>query len=267
MRTSFVTSADGTRLRVGQWGDGARDVLLIHGLAEHAARYAHVGEAFAAAGFTATVVELRGHGHSGGRRGHVGRWQEYVEDVRAVAASLRPGFCMLGHSMGGLVALDSVREGLRPARLALSNPLLGVAVKLPGWKVSAAGLLSTVYPTLPMKNEIDPDALSRDPEVGRAYLSDPLVFQTATPRWYTEMLAALGRVHAVPRWEVPLAFFIGDADRVVDPVVGRAFAERVGARVSVYAEHRHELFNEIDKERVIADTVAWLGESPACASA
>ncbi len=266
MRTSFVTSADGTRLRLAHWGEGARDVLVLHGLAEHAGRYEHVGAALAAAGFSATLVELRGHGHSGGKRGHVDRWSDYVDDVRAAVATLRPGWILLAHSMGGLVALEALRGGLAPGRVALSDPLLGVAVKLPIWKIAAARLLSRVLPALPMKNEIDPTALSRDLSVGQAYMADPLVFKVGTPRWYTEMQGALARVHAEPRWAPPMALFVGEADTVTDPVAGREFARRHQLELTTYPDFRHEIFNEIGKEQVLADVVGWLCAEDACAT-
>lgn len=238
----------------------------MHGLAEHAGRYGHVADALVAAGFAVTLVELRGHGHSGGRRGHVDRWSDYVADVRAAVATLRPGFTLLAHSMGGLVSLDAVRDGLAPSRMALSDPLLGVAVKLPGWKIAAARVLSRLVPTLPMKNEIDPTALSRDLSVGQAYLADPLVFQVATPRWYTEMTKALARVHAVGRWTVPMAMYVAEKDTVTDPAANRAFAARFELPLTVYPDHRHELFNEIGKEAVLADVVGWLAQEAACAT-
>ncbi|MDP2312101.1 MAG: lysophospholipase [Pseudomonadota bacterium] len=268
MRTSFVTSADGTRLRLAHWGDGARDVLIAPGLAEHAGRYEHVGAAFAAAGWSATLIEVRGHGHSGGKRGHVEHWSDYREDLVAAVAGLRPGWSLLAHSMGGLVALDAIANaGLKPSRLALSNPLLGVAVALPGWKIAAAKVLSRLIPSLPMKNEIDPTALSRDLSVGQAYLADPLVFQTGTPRFYTEMVAALARVHEIPSWSVPMSMYISPQDRVTDPKANQAFAARFHTKLTLYPEHRHELFNETDKAAIIDEVVTWLGEEAACASA
>ena len=268
MRTNFVTSADGTRLRLAHWGDGPRDVLIVPGLAEHAGRYEHVGAAFAAAGWSATVLELRGHGHSGGKRGHINRWSDYTADVQAAVVGLRPGWSMLAHSMGGLVALDAIRgAGVLPSRLALSNPLLGVAVALPGWKIGAAKVLSHIIPSLAMKNEIDPDALSRDPAIGEAYLADPLVFQTGTPRFYTEMVAAIARVSAVPTWNIPLSVYVGGQDHITDPRANEAFASRTHARLTRYPELRHELFNEIGKAEIIDEVVAWLGEEASCATA
>lgn len=260
MRTSFVNSADGTRLRLAHWGDHGKDVLLVHGLAEHAGRYEHVGAAFAAAGLRLTLVELRGHGHSGGKRGHVDRWSDYVADVQAAASTLQPGWAMLAHSMGGLVALESVRSGVAPSRLGLSNALVGVRVKLPAWKSFAGKMLSRVLPALPMKNEIDPSQLSRDPDVGKMYLSDPLVFDTATPRWYTEMLAAVERVNAHPTYGVPMAFFVGDDDQITDPVRNQELAKKHGANLVVYHGYRHELVNEVGREEVIADMVRYFSE-------
>lgn len=258
MRTSFLTSADGTRLRIAQWGEGPRDVLMVHGLAEHAGRYEALGEALAAAGFTATLLELRGHGHSGGKRGYVARWSEYVDDVRAAVATLRPGWSLFAHSMGGLVALDAVLAGVAPSRLALTSPLLGVALKLPGWKVGAAGVLSKLWPSFAMVNEIDPSALSRDQAVGLAYMADPLVFKTGTPRWYTEMNLARERVLAAPAWTVPMAMWVGSDDHVTDPVVNQAFASRFHAQLTVLPEWRHEILNELGKEEATAAIVAWL---------
>lgn len=271
-RTSFVTSADGTRLHLTHWGSGPRDVLIVHGLAEHAGRYEHVGAALAAAGWTATLVELRGHGHSGGQRGHVNRWSDYRDDVRAAVAGLRPGWAMLSHSMGGLVALDAIScadgaAAVLPSRLALSNPLLGVAVRLPAWKIGGARLLSRVLPAFNMKNEIDPSALSRDPAIGVAYMADPLVFQTGTPRFYTEMMAAIARVTAVPAWSIPLSIYVSGQDRITDPLATEAFAARTQARLTRYPELRHELFNEIGKAEIIDEVVAWLGEEASCATA
>lgn len=258
METYFLDSADGTRLRAGRLGDGARDLLIVHGLAEHLDRYDHVARAFAGRGWRVTVLELRGHGHSGGRRGHVMDWAEYVADVRAAAESLRPGWSLFAHSMGGLVTLDAVREGLAPARYALSNPLLGVRVKAPKAKIAAGRLLSRVWPTLSLTNELDPAGLSRDLEVGRAYAADPLVYNTITPRWYTEMTRALERVGGMPAPTMPTKFFLSDADPICDPVAAAALARRFGAGIQEYPGMRHELVNEIGKEQVIADLADWL---------
>ena len=257
-RTSWTTSSDGTRLRLTHWGAGDRALLVVPGLAEHAGRYAHVGEALAGRGWAVTVLEMRGHGHSGGKRGHVMDWSEYRADVRAAAATLPATFSMIGHSMGGLVSLDTVRDGLAPVRLALSNPLLGVRLQAPALKKAAARLLSRVWPSLSLFNEIPAGGLSRDEAVGVAYKNDPLVYDTITPRWYTEMLAAMQRVHGATFDGTRLGVFLGDADPITDPAINQAFSERARTHLKVYRDFRHEIFNEIGKEQVILDVGDWL---------
>lgn len=258
MDSRFFDSADGTRIHAVVYGSGPVDVLVLGGLAEHAGRYAHVAPEWAARGATVTVMELRGHGNSGGRRSHVLDWAEYRADVAAVAASLRPGWRFFAHSMGGLVALDSVRAGLAPARLALSNPLCGVKVKVPGWKTALGRGLSRAWPTLALTNEVSPDALSRDAAVGKAYQADPNVYGKVTARWFTEMTAAQARVAEMAKPAMPVAFFLSDTDPITDAAASKRVAGRIGAAVTDYPGMLHELVNEIGKEQVIADIGAWL---------
>lgn len=258
MASRFFDAADGTRIHAVTTGEGARDVLVLGGLAEHAGRYEHVAKAFAAAGATVTVMELRGHGNSGGRRSHVLDWAEYRGDVAAVASQLREGWSFLAHSMGGLVALDAVREGLRPSKLALSNPLCGVKMKVPGWKTGLGRGLSRVWPTLALTNELDPGHLSRDAAVGQAYVADPNVYKKVTARWFTEMTAAQARVGALQSFPLPVKFFLSDSDPITDAVVARRIAGQIGAKVQDYPGMLHELVNELGKEQVIADVRDWL---------
>ena len=270
MDFTFCTAPDGTRLRVahqapspGANGPGTgRELLIVHGLAEHAGRYRHVIQAAADQGWSVRVVELRGHGHSGGRRGFVSRWSDYTGDVRAAAALCPAPPAILAHSMGGLVVMEALRDGSLPAstpRVALSNPLLGVKVRAPRIKIAAAGLLSRLWPTLDLSNELDAAGLSRDKAVIDDYLKDELVYNTLTPRWYTEMRAALERVRAAS-FTTPLHLFFSDTDPITDGPAAKILVERNGGSATHYPGMLHEIMNEIGKEQVIADILAYLGK-------
>ena len=115
MQTEMITSADGTRLRIGRSGDGDKHILIVPGLAEHLGRYTHVVDALTAGGWQVTVVELRGHGKSEGKRGHVMSWSEYTADVVAAAAAVGGPLVLLGHSMGA--GISSLVAGLLPSRI------------------------------------------------------------------------------------------------------------------------------------------------------
>jgi lysophospholipase len=258
-----VQSQDQTLLRAGRWGDAPRDVLLLHGLAEHIGRYEHVAARLVQAGWRVTMPELRGHGKSGGKRGYTESWHRYVEDVQATAALIGKPYVLVAHSMGGLVALSTLLEATRPpcVAVALSNPLLGVAVKAPAIKVAAARLLSKIWPTLSLANELDAKAISRDPAVVAAYEADPLVFGTLTPRWFTEMEAAQLRLReGLSTIKLPLHLMLSEADRICDPKAARAVYEAYSGpkTLALYPPLFHELFNEPEKTQVLDELVAWL---------
>ena len=115
MTTETLKSSDGTAIHVirAMAAEPARgDILLCHGANEYMGRYTHVIEALNGAGYNVHGMDLRGHGHSGGRRGHVQRWVHYSEDMRTVAQSIGKPLVILAHSMGGLVTLECMREGI-----------------------------------------------------------------------------------------------------------------------------------------------------------
>lgn len=274
-----IASQDGTSLAWHHWpastGSAAGSVLLVHGLGEHLGRYDHVATALARRGFDVGGVDLRGHGLSAGRRGHLRRWSDYVADVQAAAAQLPDPLYLVAHSMGGLVALDYLRDAPRVQAVVLSGPLLGVAVEAPRWKTSLAGLLSRLAPGLQLANEIDPQEVCGNLDVVRRYEEDPLNFNCITPRWYTEMHQALQRVHgAVERYRLPLQLHAGEEDRIVSlDEMNRFYASWPGPKTRQLWPHgKHEVFNEAFGDEVIRAVGDWLehqraGSSPSSRTA
>lgn len=265
-RIADVKSADGTSLALFRWEGADRskgDVLLVHGLAEHMGRYEQVGGWFSDAGYRVTGLELRGHGDSGGKRGHILSWDEYVSDLDAAVASLASErLFVVAHSMGGLVVLDWLRNNAnKVSGVALSAPLLEASVKAPRWKTMAASLLSRITPGLVMANEIPPSDVCRSPEIVANYASDPRIFHGVTPRWYTEMMATQGRVagHA-PSYKTPARFVWGTADKIVSPSAIDRFAATYGGPATKRAWEGlyHELLYEPEKEQVRDDLLSWL---------
>ncbi len=262
----YLQSRDGTKLHAvitSASGEPRGQVVIVHGLAEHMGRYAHVAAALAEAGWRVIGLELRGHGDSEGKRGHVERWGSYAEDL-ALAMELADGPCvLLGHSMGGLVVLDALLDNpdAAVAGIVLTNPLLGVRVKAPAWKLALAGFLSRVLPRVSLDNELDTDKISRDKDVVEAYVADPKVYRGITPRWYVEMLAAMERVQtAAASYRTPLLMVTSDADGICDPPAAREFMTRYGSggEEKRYDELYHEVLNEPEKEQVMGDILAWL---------
>jgi alpha-beta hydrolase superfamily lysophospholipase len=202
-RSGWLYASDGVRLYHRGWAAAhPRAALLVsHGLGEHSGRYAALARDLAPRGVSVYAMDHRGHGRSGGARGHAERFECFTQDFERfrceVPSLLPPGLpvFLLGHSLGGLIATRHLElhpdAGWRGA--VLSSPLLGVEVKAPKWKLALSGVLSKLAPKLPLSNEIDPAGLSTDEAYVRSYREDPLVHGKITPRLYTEMMEAIAR--------------------------------------------------------------------------
>lgn len=265
-----LSSADGTRLSARRdraatpWGT----LFLLHGLGEHSGRYGHVVRELVEAGLSVYRVDLRGHGLSAGRRGHVDRWHDYVADVAALfnwadvdEHQDRPWF-LLGHSMGGLVAVHAaLAYGKRLSGLILSGPALGVAAQIPMWKRLLAKAAANVLPALAQPNGLNPDDLSHDRAVVAAYNSDPLVHDRVTARWFVEFEAAMAGAQArAGDLKLPLLLLHGGDDPITDPEASRRFAARYGGAVDLHilAGMLHEVFNEVERAKAIGLVTSWL---------
>ncbi len=243
-------------------------VAVLHGGGDHSGRYPAVTAALVRAGMEVALLDFRGHGRSGGARWHVLRFQEYLDDlevflskVRADAAGRR--LFLLGHSQGGLIA---AMWGLDPRRqvagVVLSSPWLRLAFEPPRLKVAVGRMVGKVWPSLPVPAGLDLATLSGDPEIQRWTDQDPLYGRKTTPRWFDEATGAQEEVRRrAGEFAHPLLVLLGEADSIADQAAGRAFFDAAASRdkrLLTYPGFRHEIFNEVGRERPIADTVAWI---------
>ncbi len=241
--------------------------LVVHGYAEHSGRYDEVVEALAGRGILTATFDLRGHGHSGGPRGHVDRFSDFVRDVDDLLGALgreeawrRAGPpVLLGHSLGGLIAFHAALADPGQVRaLVLSSPYFGLALRVPAVKRLAARALSRVRPGLGLPSGLRGADVTTDPERARAYDDDPLVFPNATARFFTESLAAQARaLEQAPSMRLPILILQAADDKVASTAASRALFERIGSLRKEYRSCEgcyHEIFNERGRDR-------WVGEA------
>ncbi|MGW6907234.1 alpha/beta hydrolase [Streptomyces sp. NPDC054940] len=234
-------------------------VLVVHGYGEHVGRYAEVADALVAHGAAVFGPDHLGHGRSAGERVVIEDFADVVADVHAVAELARaahPGVpvVMIGHSMGGLIAARYTQlHGDTLAALVLSGPVIG------DWELPRRLLALDTIPDTP----ISPAALSRDPEVGAAYATDPLVWhgpmKRPTVEAFTRMLDTVSKEGGIGH--VPLLWLHGDGDRLVPLPGSRTGIEELrGEELTerVYAGARHEVFHETNKADVFADLIRFL---------
>jgi len=243
-------------------------VALLHGYADHAARYAHVQDAWAEQGVGSVALDMRGHGRAEGPRGYCDRFDEFLDDAREALRLARdraggaPLF-LFGHSFGGLVAASSALADAKPWKgLVLSSPYLGLALKVPGVKVFAAKVASRVVPKLGLPSGLTGKDLTHDAARGRAYDEDPLVFKNATARWFVESQRAQARALASAHTlALPLYVLFGEADPVASAAAGKSFYEAAGSKDKTWdgrAGLLHETLNEPEWPAIAKAIADWI---------
>jgi acylglycerol lipase len=242
-------------------------VLIAHGYAEHGGRYRQVAERLTSAGLSVVVPDHRGHGRSAGRAVSVRRFDEYVDDLGtiATAAESQDGEAptvLLGHSMGGLIAiLYALRHQSELRGLALSAPSV-VAGGISPFTLALGRLLARLTPELGVL-KLPLDQISRDRAVVAAYRADRLVHpRRVRARLGAELLRAIDDAGTgLPRLSLPVLVMQGTEDRLVDPSAAGFVHSRVGSadRTLIrYPGLYHEILNEPERERVLDDLVAWV---------
>jgi alpha-beta hydrolase superfamily lysophospholipase len=247
---------------------------LAHGLGEYATRYEGLAQALVAAGYSVYADDHRGHGRTGveqhlGNMKHMGKLgpgglRATIEEVRQLTTIIRsenPGLpvAILGHSWGSLMVQDILNHHAGDYEAAI---LTGTAYRQPG--SMNAGQLNARFKHLGTTGN---EWLSRDPAVSQAFLDDPLTFYADTLKLFG--LADGLRLFGVPtkhiQKDIPLLISIGSDDPLGGEKSVRTLAEKyiensklTDVEVIVYNGARHEIFNETNKDEVIADLVAWL---------
>lgn len=245
-------------------------VVLAHGKDEHIGRYDHVMTALNDRGYAVYAHDHRGHGRSDGPRGVIDRFDDYVADLRLLVQHARthhpdlPLF-LLGHSMGGLIATRyALAYQGQVNGLMLSAPALLVGEGVPGWKKRLLLLLGRIAPNRRLPPSL-PGTLSRDPTIDEQFLSDPLCHIEPTRVGFARAiyLAAEATRPRGRELTVPLLLMHGTADTLTSPRGSEEFFRAVASpdkTLKLWPDGRHEIFNDLDKNAVIAFMLDWLDE-------
>jgi alpha-beta hydrolase superfamily lysophospholipase len=243
-------------------------VVLSHGLGEYARRYDHVAQRFGEAGLVTYALDHRGHGRSGGKRMLVRDISEYTGDfdiLVGIANRENPGLrsIVLGHSMGGgIVFAYGVERPDNYDLMVLSAPAVAAQDLVSPLVAFAAKILGVLLPGLPVQ-ELDVNAISRDPAVVAAYNADPLVYHGKVPAGVGRALLQVGETmpQRAPALTAPLLVVHGSEDRLIPVEGSRRLVGSVGSddvELKVYPGLYHEVFNEPEQDQVLGDVVSWI---------
>jgi lysophospholipase len=267
-----LTGNGGVKISYDTWtptpeSGSPRGILVItHGLGEHGRRYDHVAERLGGLGLIVVVPDHRGHGRSGGPRAGLKRFADYTDDLGQVFAKVhQPGLpaFLLGHSMGGTIALDyALAHQGDLAGLILSGAAVQPGEDQPKAVLAIAKVLGRFLPSLPTAR-LDSAGISRDPQVVAGYNADPMVFHGKVPAGLAGGLLAVMDTfpERLPQLTIPLLVLHGGQDKITNPAGSDLVAARASSAdktLKKYPGLYHEIFNEPEKDAVLDDVAGWL---------
>lgn len=261
---------DGTPL-FEQWWRPAQPtsaLVLVHGLKDHSTRYDGFAHTAAAAGMAVFAFDLRGHGRSGGAPVSIKSFDEYISDLTAFlerTQERQPGvpLFLIGHSMGGAIALGTVIQ----QQPALRGLILSAAALKPGADVSPLLIavtrkLGSLFPTLGVLDLPD-EKFSRDPATSAQDKADPLIHHEAGPaRTAAELLNIMERnMSQCAQVTTPLLILHGTADVITNPVGSQELEKCAASKdktLKSYAGLYHDLLHEPERSLVTQDIMAFV---------
>jgi alpha-beta hydrolase superfamily lysophospholipase len=271
-------------------------VQLVHGGSEHAGRYSPLAKALNGQGYVVYAEDHRGHGRTGeiygklGDMGEVNAFERVCDDVlhlseRAQVENPDIPLVILGHSLGSLITqriLLQHSDLYSAAVLSGSPDILTVAniaevihaetIRVGRGDVSEvleAGILEGFNAAIPDAST-PYDWLSRDSGQVALYQQDPWCGPPLCAGAWQDLVAAMlvtteSPVVCALRNDLPVYILSGEADPVhsnwaaIDRLAGNyRDGGLTNITVKSYPGGRHEMFNEINRDEVVADLLAWL---------
>lgn len=242
-------------------------VCLVHGLGEHSSRYAHVAEVFGREGYVLFTFDHRGHGRSGGIRGHISSIEDFTKDIDLLleqAQKTYPGLPVLlyGHSLGGILVLYyGLKRKPNIKGVIATSPGLHTALEKQPVTIYMAKLLGSLIPATTLPSGLDSKGISRDGAVVRAYDSDPLVHDKISLGFGKTMLGITKwTLENAGDFPLPLLLLHGKADTIAFPSSSTEFAAALKDRCTLvlWDGAYHELHNEPEKAEVFKTMLLWM---------
>jgi alpha-beta hydrolase superfamily lysophospholipase len=243
--------------------------MLVHGHGEHVARYDHVAAALTEKGYAMLGFDLRGHGKSGGPRGHTPSYAAMMDDIASFSRQADQRYAGLprflyGHSLGGNLVLNyALRRKPDLHGVIATGPWLKLAFDPPASQVTLARLMNGIAPGFVQHSKLDTRGLSHDQLVVDTYNNDPLVHDKISPRLFVSIYeSGLWALEHAAEFPLPLLLMHGAADPITSARASQEFAQKAGSKVTlkIWDGLYHEIHNELQKAEVFNFMLDWLGK-------
>lgn len=245
------------------------NIILIHGMGEHSTRYdGFFAKKMNDAGFSIIAFDHYGHGKTKGKRGDCPSYNAVLNSVDVLIEKCDEYLdkklpkVLYGHSMGGNVVGNYILKRKEKINLAvLSSPMLKLAFEPPAWKLFAGKIMRNIYPSFQESTGLDAKGISRDENEVNKYVNDPLVHDKITINFSLPFFEEGDwAIENANKLENPTLLIHGTGDKITSYKGSEQYAKNAGnkAELKLYKGGYHELHNDIVKEEVLDDVIAWL---------
>ncbi len=247
----------------------ARAVLfIVHGLGEHSGRYDELSAEFLKNGMAVFTFDLRGHGKSGGKKGHARSIEQLVDDMEQALMQCRSIFLdipifLLGHSMGGQIVASylSLIKSREVRGAIVSSAWFSLVKSPPTWLISLAGVIKNYFPSVTVPNGIAADEISSVPEEVAAYKNDPLVHNKISLSLFHSLYKnGLNLLKFTSASDIPMLVCHGENDKTTSLEGSQKYAEKLGEKAAfmIWNGARHEPHHDKYKTYVIQYYIKWV---------
>jgi acylglycerol lipase len=267
-----LVTVDGVFLIGREWkpaGNPKASIIIVHGIGEHSGRYDSWARKFCELGYIVYSVDLRGHGLSEGRRGHIDHLKNYLDDLGSLVRRVKhnweglPVF-IYGHSMGGNIVLNFLlRKRQDFAGAIITSPWLKLVNPPSPFIQKVAGVMNHFFPRMTVPTGIKSSELSSIPEQQKSSDSDKLMHHKISVRLFNELSRSASVILQRPsRFYVPMFFAHGTDDVITDFGTTRQLSGKIGENASFYGAKnaRHELHCEPIAEDLFFFVTSWLSD-------
>ncbi len=245
--------------------DSKGTIIITHGIAEHSGRYEEITGKLNQAGYSVVRYDVRGHGQSQGKRGALKSFHQFIDDLHALVVEekkkLPKKLFLIGHSMGGLIVnMYGVKYHDVDGIISSAAPSYYIKDVLP-FRIIGYKWLGF----LTRKSNFANDQLSRIKQVEDEYKEDPLNLKkfhfSLAGNMFVSGVKYLNK--NIKNYETPVLILHGENDKIVP----RSFSQRLyeiipveDKKIITYPSAYHEIFNDLDREKVFQDVILWLSE-------